>query len=621
MEIRRKTIYDKYKKFGLKKDTRSMDEICSNGFSFQAQQLFMKAFVQQNEGDWKKLLMYHEIGSGKTCTSITMAEEYLKKNPTSKILVILPARLKTNFIDELMSECSKHKYIKPADFKKYSNIETTKSEKSKIHKAFMSKVEENYTFLSFEKFRIEALKATNVKKWFSDFTNDKMVIIDEVHNLISGSFNSAYYTTYQEIVYSNSYPSDTRKKVTNAILFKLLNTYASSDSKLIYMTATPIFDNLRQLRLLASVMSDISSKTLERGTFLELIESLRGKVSYFPGTSKTAYPKIDKEMHEIPITKSQTQKISTLNEKDAFLLRNRQILLLTAKHFENAYRNISEAAPKVEKLVSLINEHQIGKHVIYSTFIDKGIRFVEFVLRKQGWVSLNEVQKDEELWKEKEYKVYASWDGSKNNTDKSSIKSIANHKDNLDGKYLRVILGSPSIKEGVVFKHVQHMHILDPVWNESAKLQIEGRVNRFCSHSDIKNHPVLKRKVIIHYYKVKNFDTNNGPETSDQIIYEKIIPSKSRVIKKAEMALQRVAFDHYLYRKLYMDADSPNSNKINSVIKLPFTPPAMERMRGQKNTCPKNRRPDDNDKCRESDTYIAPNKHGFPCCYKNKSKD
>ena len=57
------------------------------------------------------LLVYHNIGSGKTCTAITMAEEYISQNDGNQVKVILPARLRTNFIDELMSPCGMDIYI------------------------------------------------------------------------------------------------------------------------------------------------------------------------------------------------------------------------------------------------------------------------------------------------------------------------------------------------------------------------------------------------------------------------------------------------------------------------------------------------------------------------------
>jgi hypothetical protein len=65
------------------------------------QQLFLQKYVIENEID--RLLLFHGIGTGKTRSSILIAEALMKKNPKYKVNVILPARLKTNYIDELMT--------------------------------------------------------------------------------------------------------------------------------------------------------------------------------------------------------------------------------------------------------------------------------------------------------------------------------------------------------------------------------------------------------------------------------------------------------------------------------------------------------------------------------------
>ena len=79
------------------------------------------------------------------------------------------------------------------------------------------------------------------------------------------------------------------------------------------------------------------------------------------------------------------------------------------------------------------------------------------------------------------------------------------------------------------FKHVQHVHMMDPVWNQSLKSQIEGRAIRFCSHVDIDpivNAP-LKRSVVLHQYKITNTPKikNFGP-SCDSYIYDGIILKK-----------------------------------------------------------------------------------------------
>jgi hypothetical protein len=110
----------------------------------------------------------------------------------------------------------------------------------------------------------------------------------------------------------------------------------------------------------------------------------------------------------------------------------------------------------------------------------------------------------------------------------------------MDGKIIKVILGSPSIKEGISFKHIQHLHQIDPVWNISSKQQIEGRCIRYKSHEDIPlNDKYLKRTVIIHNYISVPIKGGLIKKTGDQIIYDDIMPKKEIVINKILIILQK----------------------------------------------------------------------------------
>ena len=66
------------------------------------QQLFLENYVEKYNDNIDRLLIYHGIGTGKTRTSIIIAEKIMKINPKMKAIIILPARLKTNYIDELI---------------------------------------------------------------------------------------------------------------------------------------------------------------------------------------------------------------------------------------------------------------------------------------------------------------------------------------------------------------------------------------------------------------------------------------------------------------------------------------------------------------------------------------
>lgn len=645
MSNKRSNTYLYFNKYKQKYDSRSMDDICnsSEGFQLQVQQKFLKEYIETNQ-EWTKLLLYHQIGSGKTCTAITLAEKYKELNPNDRITVILPARLKTNFIDEMISPCGMEKYISSRKFKALHDPDVSASEKAKIRAKVNKKINAEYEILSFEGFKKQASQTESLKLWVKQFTQNKLIIIDEVHNLLSGIYDQK---DFDRINTTGVFRQGSRSpKGGLMILFKYLAKYAHPTCKMLLMTATPIFDNLLQLADLVEALDPEGGPVdVSKSTILSLIERLRGRVSFFPGTSPNAYPSVKEEKHFITINKIQDRILSKYahddfkeeeKEKDSFMAKQRQLSLvcvetkkMTPTIMDNVVSNLSEFAPKIKLAIKLIRKNKIGKHLVYSSFIEFGIKVMEEALKRKGWVNFLDVVEDAETWNAHHYKVYVVWDGRLKDNHKQLIKSKANNIDNMDGKYLRVILGSPSIKEGISFKHLQHLHMLDPVWNWSAIKQIEGRGVRFCSHVDIpKTHPQLKREVTIHRYILKPRDNGSLKTTSDERIYDVIIPSKLRRVQLGEEALKHVAIDHFLFRKLakkengstsWLSTPQTLTNTISPLL-LKFDEPLIPKLLLKKkiNKCPYPRRPNPN--CSSLYPFRRINKHGDECCYKKDIK-
>jgi hypothetical protein len=304
---------------------------------------------------------------------------------------------------------------------------------------------------------------------------------------------------------------------------------------------------------------------------------------------------------------------------DAYYANNRQLSLMCAPHdmikkniFEYAINNINICAPKIKACIDELKK--TGKHVIYSSFVEHGVNIVAGLLEKKGWKNLKDVD-DSNKYK---YKVFAIWDGKTEDVQKQNIKNIVNNINNINGKFLRVVIGSPSIREGISFKHMQHIHILDPVWNYSAMTQIEGRVIRFCSHVDISpNHSSLKRNVVIHQYVLMPRENGNLNNTVDMLIYDKIIPKKKNAVIACENALKKVAIDYFLFRRLYENVikRTPIHTPASSDIELNDNPKFPKAKKNYLKKCPPLRRPDEKTKECLSGFEI---KEEDGCCYKRK---
>ena len=80
--------------------TKEAQKICNKKFELSAHQQFIKNFLSI-ETPYNSLLLYHGLGSGKTCTAIGVAEEmrnYMKQIGTlKKIIVVASPNVQENF--------------------------------------------------------------------------------------------------------------------------------------------------------------------------------------------------------------------------------------------------------------------------------------------------------------------------------------------------------------------------------------------------------------------------------------------------------------------------------------------------------------------------------------------
>jgi hypothetical protein len=613
-----------------------MDDICVNKdgeFRLQVQQKFLKDYIDKVR-DWRSLLLYHEIGSGKTCTAITVAEEFIHQNQNTKakISVILPARLRTNFIDELMGPCTFQKYISSEDYILYKSHTTSATVKNAIKKKFMTNLSKYYNIMSYEGFRKLMLDhKKNIIGFIKKWTKNNLIVIDEVHNVFSTKYDSK---VYDKIEITGEIHSS--HKGMNAILMNLISRYGDDSCRMIYLTATPIFNNIDQLRELVKIMSP-EVVLPSKNNLTELIELLRGKVSYFPGISKKAYPSMEYVYHNVKISKSQDEILDIINQKtkpedalvnvdneNAFMIQERLHELCVLPKDKIDVKDLQEYAPKIYELIVKLNVF-VGKQVVYTNFIERSIKIIEKALKHYGWYNLFDVIKyinNPDEWKKYKYRIYAVWSGDTKDEQKHIIKSLMNSRNNLFGENVRVVIGSPSIKEGISFLHVQHMHLIDPVWNMSSKLQVEGRVIRYCSHVDIdeNKHKPLKRHVEMHIYKLTHNPKGRVQQTADEKIYDEVIPKKYETVEMGEKALKKVALDYHLFKNMYNQAysKSPSPPRFaKSDLSYEKNDNKIKRHNVKDDQkCPKKRRPI-RGRC-PTGWDLRTNKHGYPCCYKMK---
>lgn len=118
------------------------------------------------------------------------------------------------------------------------------------------------------------------------------------------------------------------------------------------------------------------------------------------------------------------------------------------------------------------------------------------------------------------------------------ITNVYNNFNNKEGKYIKFVLGSKVMNEGVSLRNVGEVHILDVYFNLGKVDQAVGRAIRFCSHYQLMSDKNVYPEVKVYKYVVKDI---NSLSTEEEL-YRKA-ELKYILIKKVERIIKEVAID------------------------------------------------------------------------------
>jgi hypothetical protein len=196
------------------------EDLCKRGGDTKTTELFEYQKIVRDyllmETPYRGLLLYHGLGSGKTCSAIAVAESLVS---TRRVYVMLPASLESNFRGEIL-KCGDPMYvldqhweqrdIKSEDDTKQANSfgiskkyldenakffvtipgktanfdSLTKSTQDLIRKQVEDIIQQRFNFI-----RYNGLTSQNIDKVLEQSFDDSVIIIDEAHNLISSVLN------------------------------------------------------------------------------------------------------------------------------------------------------------------------------------------------------------------------------------------------------------------------------------------------------------------------------------------------------------------------------------------------------------------------------------------------
>ena len=280
-------------------------------------QKFIKNFLSENT-PYNGVLLYHGLGTGKTCSAIGIAEEtrqYMKYNGINKqIIIVASPNVQINFRKQLFDE-SKLKYENENwvinncagnNFLYEINMMQNTISKKKVISLVNNMINNYYLFIGYIELANLIVKHSNIsssilnsenmstkkknliiKNKLSKFFTDRLIIIDEFHNIRDSKDNS------------------------NKLVAKQLQNLIKNvdNMKLVLMSATPMFNDHKEIIYLVNILNmndkrsiidvkdvfnlDGSFKTDENGNDIGralLQRKLNGYISYVKGDNPFIFP-------------------------------------------------------------------------------------------------------------------------------------------------------------------------------------------------------------------------------------------------------------------------------------------------------------------------------------------
>lgn len=542
-----KKISKIFKKYKISKKSASFNDICfPKKYNLQLPQQFISEYIGPKT-DYTSLLIFWQIGSGKTCGAVRIAESWKKKR---NVHIVLPASLKGNFRKELRTQCADNNYLTDKDRKILKKLDPSSKEYKNILLKSDDKIDKYYKIYSHNKF---LSLAENNKINLSN----SVLIIDEIQNMISE--NGKYYEILKHTI--DKSPKDLR---------------------IILMTATPMFDKPSEIALLINLLrpdnempigSEFDRKfininntkngiTYDIKNINEFKNSIRGLISYYMGAPTFTFPKkniqyVKCEMSDfqyrsyLTVLKSEPSKEYTYFTQgnisklpNNFFIGTRIISNICFPNYntkDKGFLSFDNKATTTDlykystKFYEILKKIKLstGTIFVYSNFKGYGgIKSFVHVLDNNGYKNFY----NHGIGKNR----YAIWSGDQKSEYRETVRNIFNLINNNDGSKIKIICGSPAIKEGVSFENVNQVHILEPMWNIARLEQVVGRAVRYCSHKNLQEH---ERFVNIYIYLAVH---QNEQQTVDEYISDLAI-QKYKLISKFEQIVKESAIDCELF--------------------------------------------------------------------------
>lgn len=586
-----------------------------SGFKLQSQQRFLRRVLSPDSPN-RNLLMIHGTGTGKTCTAIQVAEEYILRPEfqDKKVMIVASAAVQDNFQTQLFDmsrvnidtiagtleskQCTGRRYLDmllriESEPKNWNNPDI----RAKLERTANMIIKEFYQFTAYSSFgnaiqsKLGGTEKDIDREWVHENFDNRLLIIDEAHNIRESKD--------EEGVKGVTRALENLVKVADGLVLVLLTATPMYDvySEIVFYINLFLWNDRKQKPTESVKITDFFNPdaTLKAGAPGETFRKwCQEYVSFVKGENPFTFP------FRLPPPKSVTQDAMTTSflgkpipvaEKLKYIAlvgsdakgiqlsalqgtekvddeERKRILMQTTiavtpgnKSFNELIKTVGKQyeytgdrflSPELlpnhsAKFTTILKSIEAGTGVclVYSNFVALGARLFAMALEEHGYTSYT----GNSLLANPSYKGntkgrYILLTSDFSEADISKMLAAVKKPANRDGSQIRVVVAGPIVSEGVDFRYMRQIHVVDPWWNMSRIEQVVGRGLRTCSHQIL---PFEDQNCSVYFHVVR---TGDGKECFDEYSYRTKVEQKALKIARVRKVMAESAMDCPLQNQL-----------------------------------------------------------------------
>jgi hypothetical protein len=440
------------------------------------------------------------------------------------------------------------------------------------------------TYASFGSYLVTMLSGSAAdlagsKQRVKDTLQGRLIIIDEAHNIREGS------------------EMKTAKELSRGLAMLAKQV---PDVTLVLLTATPMFDTYREIEYFINLfmwndkrqspeesvkLDDIfnSEGVLQEGDGAETFRRwCQDYVSYVKGENPFTFPfrlpppltvttNLPRSYLNKPIGERERLRYLPLVDslaagvqkevleragagEDETLMQSTIAVLPKNKSFDEVFSSegsrysyigepfltpdqVGNHSAKFKRVLQSI-ENSKGVVLVYSNFVTMGAQLFAMALEEHGYApATGDALLANPAYSGPTKGKYGLITARLNPKKIERLVKLSKNRKNRNGEMLRVIVVSPIASEGIDFRYVRQVHILDPWWNMSRIEQVIGRGLRTCSHSAL-TFPEQNCTVYLHVVR-----HGGKRECFDEYTYRIRVEPKAVKIARVRKVMAEYAMD------------------------------------------------------------------------------